>query len=136
MKDMRIWVNGTFDVLHIGHVKLLQYAASLGTLRVGIDTDKRVKELKGPDRPFNTTQDRVDMLLALECVDSVVTFDSREEMIECVKEWNPDYMIVGDDYRDKEVIGSEHAKTLIFYNKVPGYSTTKILNYAEHSSSR
>ena len=126
----------TFDVLHIGHVKLLQYAASLGTLRVGTDTDKRVKELKGPDRPYNTTQDRVDMLLALECVDSVVTFDNREEMIECIKEWKPDYMIVGDDYKDKEVIGSEWAKALLFYNKIPGHSTTKILNYAEHSSSR
>ena len=133
---MRVWVNGTFDVLHIGHVKLLEYAASLGTLRVGIDTDKRVKELKGPDRPFNTTQDRVDMLNALRFVDSVVRFDTREEMINLIKEWKPDIMVVGDDYRDKEVVGSEHVKHLFFYNKIPGYSTTKILNHAEHSSSR
>ena len=134
--EKRIWVNGTFDILHIGHVKMLQYAASLGFLKVGIDTDKRVKELKGPNRPFNNTRDRADMLSALRCVDYVVTFDSREEMIELIKEYQPDIMIVGDDYRDKEVIGSEYAKELIFYGKIPGYSTTKILNYAEHSSSR
>ena len=136
MKEKRIWVNGTFDVLHVGHVKMLQYASSLGFLKVGIDTDKRVKELKGPDRPFNNTRDRAIMLSALRCVDYVVAFDSREEMIELIKEYQPDIMIVGDDYRDKEVIGSEYAKELIFYNKISGYSTTKILNYAKHSGSR
>ena len=133
---MRVWVNGTFDILHIGHVRMLEYASTFGLLKVGIDTDKRVKELKGPDRPFNTTQDRVDMLAALRSVNHVVTFDNREELIELIKEWQPDIMVVGSDYKDKEVIGSEYAKQLIFYDKIPGYSTTKILNHAEHSSGR
>ena len=53
---MKVWVNGTFDVLHVGHLKLLEYSASFGELRVGIDSDKRVQELKGNDRPFNTTE--------------------------------------------------------------------------------
>ena len=55
---MKVWVNGTFDVLHVGHVKLLEFASQFGILRVGIDTDKRVKELKGDDRPFNNQEDR------------------------------------------------------------------------------
>ena len=126
---MKVWVNGTFDVLHIGHVRLLEYAASLGSLRVGIDTDERVKELKGEDRPFNTLKDRTDMLLALKCVNDVKSFGSRFEMLELIKEWEPDYMVVGSDYKDKEVYGSGYVKELIFYTRIPNYSTTKILNY-------
>jgi D-beta-D-heptose 7-phosphate kinase/D-beta-D-heptose 1-phosphate adenosyltransferase len=59
----KVWTNGTFDVLHVGHLKLLEFSASFGELRVGIDSDKRVKELKGPDRPFNTTEDRKHFFL-------------------------------------------------------------------------
>lgn len=125
----KVWVNGTFDVLHIGHVRLLEYASSLGVLRVGVDTDKRVKELKGDDRPFNNIEDRVIMLLSLKCVNDVKIFDSREEMVNLIKEWEPDYLVVGDDYIDKPVFGSEYAKELVFYKKLPKYSTTKILNY-------
>jgi len=54
----KVWVNGTFDVLHAGHLKMLEYAKSLGVLVVGIDSDKRVKELKGESRPFNNVEDR------------------------------------------------------------------------------
>jgi D-beta-D-heptose 7-phosphate kinase/D-beta-D-heptose 1-phosphate adenosyltransferase len=123
----RVWVNGTFDILHIGHIKLLEYASSLGELRVGIDTDRRVKELKGQGRPFNNTKDRVLMMMSLKYVNDVKTFDSREQMIELIKEWNPDYMVVGSEYIDKEVVGSEWAKELIFFNRIADYSTTKIL---------
>ena len=55
---MRVWVNGTFDVLHVGHVSLLQFASLFGKVRVGIDTDRRVKELKGDDRPFHSEEER------------------------------------------------------------------------------
>ena len=131
---MKVWVNGTFDVLHIGHLKLLEFASSFGELRVGIDTDKRVKELKGIDRPFNTTEDRKYFLQSLKYVNEVVVFDSREELINLVKEYQPDYMIIGDDYKDQIVYGSEHAKELVFFKKLPNYSTTKILNYENNSN--
>jgi D-beta-D-heptose 7-phosphate kinase/D-beta-D-heptose 1-phosphate adenosyltransferase len=127
--SMKVFVNGTFDVLHVGHIKLLEYASSLGTLTVAIDSDKRVKELKGNDRPFNTLEDRKFMLESIIYVDNVITFDSREELIELVKNYSPDYMVVGDDYKDKVVYGSEYAKELVFYNKLSNYSTTRILNY-------
>lgn len=126
---MKVWVNGTFDVLHVGHIKLLEFASQFGSLRVGIDTDKRVKELKGVDRPFNNQEDRKKMLESIKFVDEVVLFDSREELIISVKEYSPDIMVVGDDYKGEIVYGSEHAKKLVFFEKLPSYSSTKILNY-------
>jgi len=126
---MKVWVNGTFDILHIGHIKLLEFASQFGYLRVGIDTDKRVKELKGEDRPFNTQDDRKKMLESIKFVDEVVLFDSREELIENVKNFSPDIMVIGDDYKGQMVYGSEHTKKLVFFEKIPNYSSTKILNY-------
>jgi D-beta-D-heptose 7-phosphate kinase/D-beta-D-heptose 1-phosphate adenosyltransferase len=126
---MKVIVNGTFDILHIGHIKLLEFASQFGYLRVGIDTDKRVKELKGEDRPFNTQDDRKKMLESIKFVDEVVLFDSREELIENVKNFSPDIMVIGDDYKEQIVYGSEHAKKLVFFEKIPNYSSTKILNY-------
>lgn len=126
---MKVWVNGTFDVLHVGHIKLLEFASQLGSLRVGIDTDKRVKELKGEDRPFNNQEDRKKMLESIKFVDEVVLFDSREELIESVKQYSPDIMVVGDDYKGETVYGSEYATKLVFFEKLPKYSSTKILNY-------
>jgi D-beta-D-heptose 7-phosphate kinase/D-beta-D-heptose 1-phosphate adenosyltransferase len=132
---MKVWVNGTFDVLHIGHITLLEFASSFGDLRVGLDTDKRVKELKGESRPFNNQDDRKKMLESLKFVKEVVHFDSRQELIDSVKKYQPDIMVIGDDYKDQIVYGSEHAKKLVFFEKLPSYSTTKILNY-ENSGNR
>ena len=128
---MRVWTNGTFDVLHVGHIKLLEFAASYGDLRVGIDSDKRVKELKGDNRPFNTTENRKYFLQSIKFVNDVVVFDSREELIQMVKDYQPDFMVIGDDYVGQPVYGSEHAGQLIFFNKIPGLSSSKILGYED-----
>lgn len=132
----KVWTNGTFDVLHVGHLKLLEYAASFGQLTVGIDSDKRVKELKGLDRPFNNTLDRKYFLESLKFVHNVVVFDSREELINMVKQFEPDYMVIGSDYIDKPVYGSEYAKELLFFDKLEQYSTTTILSYEKDISNR
>jgi len=132
----KVWTNGTFDVLHVGHLKLLEYAASFGQLTVGIDSDKRVKELKGLDRPFNNTQDRKYFLESINFVHSVVVFNSREELIDMVKEFEPDYMVIGSDYIDKPVYGSEYAKELLFFDKLDQSSTTTILSYEKDISNR
>lgn len=126
---MRIWVNGTFDVLHIGHLRLLQYANSFGDVRVGIDKDNRVKELKGDDRPINNWFDRIEMMRSIKNVDSVVGFSTDEELRNEIKKWNPDIMIVGSDYKDKPVIGSELVKEVLFFDKIGDHSTTKIINH-------
>ena len=128
------FVNGCFDVLHVGHVEMLDYAKSLcDHLVVAVDTDDRVKKAKGPSRPFNTEKDRQRMLSALKSVDETATFSTDEELTALVERYEPDIMVVGSDWKDKRVIGSEHAKELKFYRKIDGYSTTKIL---EHSFSR
>jgi cytidyltransferase-like protein len=132
---MNVWVNGTFDVLHRGHVEMLKYAATLGTLRVGIDYDQRVRELKGNTRPVNTWEDRKFMIENIVGVHSVVGFGTDEELVEQIKNWKTNVIVVGSDYMGKNVIGSEHSEYLEFYKKIDGYSTTKILSHEKDSSS-
>ena len=125
---MVIWTNGCFDILHRGHVEMLEYARSLGNhLVVGIDMDERVKESKGDSRPINTFKDRAYVLQALACVDLVVGFDSDEKLATIIKSLGPDIMVVGSDWKDKKVIGSEHVKEVKFFDRVEGYSTTGII---------
>mgnify|MGYP000373744837 CR=1 FL=1 len=124
---MRVIVNGTFDILHRGHVELLEYAGELGSLMVCIDTDRRVSELKGPDRPVNNQDDRKFMLLSLQCVDWVETFDSDRDLIDIIKRYQPDIMVKGSDYRDKPIVGSDLIKEIKFYDRVEPYSTTRII---------
>ena len=78
----KVWVNGSFDILHVGHLRLLEYASLFGEVRVGVDTDERIKEKKGSNRPFNTLEDRVEFLYGIKYVTDVVTFGSDEELIE------------------------------------------------------
>lgn len=123
-----VFVNGTFDVLHRGHLMLLNYAKSFGDyLIVGIDADSRVKEKKGKSRPVNTSRDREFMLLNLKSVDDVKIFGTDEELKNLVKSINPDIMIVGSDWKNKTVIGSCYCKELIFFDRINEYSSTKII---------
>lgn len=131
---MKVWVNGTFDVLHRGHFELLTFAAKFGTLRVGIDLDDRVKQLKGLDRPVNSFNDRVYAMASIKGVDSVVGFGTDDGLRQCIKNWAPDVMVVGSDYKDKIVIGSEFAGEVVFFDRIDGYSSTNIINHADHSS--
>ena len=122
------FTNGCFDILHIGHIKLFQYLKNKSDeVIIGIDSDMRVKELKGPHRPINNERDRKLMLESLSFVDSVLIFDSADELELLVKTISPDLMVVGSDYKDRHVVGGEYAKKLEFFEKVDGYSTTRTL---------
>lgn len=130
---MKIWVNGTFDVLHIGHIKLLEYANSLGQVRVGLDTDERIKMKKGDNRPFNKLEDRMEFMRSIKFVDSVVSFSSDEELEQRIKEYESDIMVIGNDYNYHEIIGSYLVNKILFFDKIKNKSTSKILNYENNS---
>lgn len=123
-----IWTNGCFDVLHVGHIRLLKYAKSLGSrLYVGIDSDERIKQSKGKDRPINNVADRAEMLQELKCVTGVAVFNTDDELCNAIKCLGIDMMVIGEEYRNKNVVGSEHAQ-VIYFPRIDGYSTTRILN--------
>ena len=123
-----IFVNGTFDLLHPGHVSLLTWAKSLGDyLIVGIDTDDRVKEKKGSTRPIYNQTDRGIMLVSLSAVDEVRYFDSDESLENLVKEVKPDIIVVGSDWKGKTIIGSYYAAELKFFDRIEEYATTKTI---------
>ena len=123
-----VFVNGTFDVLHRGHLDLLNYAKSLGEyVVVGIDSDERVRKMKGRSRPINRLMDRAHMLANLKAVDEVRFFGNDKELEDLVKEVKPDIMVVGSDWKGKSVIGSYWAADLHFFDRVGDYATTKTI---------
>jgi D-beta-D-heptose 7-phosphate kinase/D-beta-D-heptose 1-phosphate adenosyltransferase len=124
---MKVWINGTFDILHIGHIRLLNFAKSFGSIRVGLDTDERVREKKGIQRPFNKLEYRMEFISSIAGVDSVVSFGSDDELRNCIKEYEPDVMVIGGEYKYKEIIGLGHVPHIEFFDKIEGISTTKIL---------
>jgi D-beta-D-heptose 7-phosphate kinase/D-beta-D-heptose 1-phosphate adenosyltransferase len=138
---MNIWVNGCFDILHAGHIDLLWFAKlygitalsyqesmKLNKLYVGLDSDERVKFLKNDKRPINDIETRVKIMSNLKMVDSVVVFHDEKEMEYFIKVFNIDYLIVGDQYKDKRVVGAEFTKLgVVFYPVHNGKSTTDII---------
>tara|TARA_R110001606_G_scaffold356307_1_gene507575 strand:- start:15507 stop:15905 length:399 start_codon:yes stop_codon:yes gene_type:complete len=124
----KVWVNGTFDVIHRGHLELFKFAKSKGDhLIVGIDSDERIKKNKGISRPINTLENRYFFLKCIKYVDEVRTFGSDEELNNIITSYRPDYIVVGSDWRDKEVIGSKFAKDILFFERIEGLSTSNIL---------
>lgn len=119
----RIFVNGTFDVLHLGHLAMLNFAKSLGDhLTVAIDSDTRIKRLKGPTRPINSYTERKIMLENLKAVDEVKIFDTDEDLINIIK--TCDIMVKGSDYKTLPIIGKEYIEVVLF-ERIDGYSSTE-----------
>ena len=126
----KIWTNGCYDILHIGHIRLFKYARSLGdSLIVGIDSDKRVKELKGDSKPFNNERVRKEILLSNRYIDDVFIFDSPEEMCEIVKSQHIHSLVIGEDYRGRHITASDIVEKVVLFPKIPNQSTTRILTY-------
>lgn len=123
-----VFTNGCFDILHIGHLNYLNHARDLGGLLiVGLNDDDSIKRLKGKERPINPLNNRALMLAGLECVDYVVSF-SEDTPLELIKAIQPDVLVKGGDYHNKEVVGSEYAKEVILIDFVEGYSTSNIID--------
>ena len=124
-----VMVNGTFDILHPGHIALLNTARSYGDyLVVAIDTDRRVTELKGPQRPINNQDFRRIMLSNFKAVDIVELFDTTEELVDIIKTYKPDVYVKGSDWKnDKASTAEEYCNQVIYYDRIDEYSTTKII---------
>ena len=122
-----VFVNGTFDILHKGHLELLKYAKSLGYVYVGIDTDECIKGKKGPTRPIHNQEERKYHLENLKTVDEVIFFSSEPEFEELIKSLQPDIIIVGSDWKEKSTIKSYYDGELIFFDRLEDYSTTKTI---------
>ncbi len=125
-----IFTNGCFDILHIGHIRLLKYAKSLGEkLVVGLNSDESIKRLKGYDRPFNKLEYRKEVLESIRYVDEVKIFTA-DTPYNLIKEVEPDIIVKGGDYSVDEVVGNDLCDVVIF-NSVQGVSTTNTLKSLE-----
>lgn len=129
MKSKKIvWTNGCFDILHRGHIELFKYAKSLGdTLLVGVDSDFKVKQDKGEDRPFNNEEDRIELLNSIRYIDKIFLFNTPEQLDITIKNVQPQVMVIGSDWKGKKVVGESHVEELVYFDRIPKYSTSKIL---------
>ena len=126
-----VFTNGCFDLLHVGHVRYLQEAKSLGDiLIVGLNTDKSVQKLKGPTRPIQNENDRMEILAGLACVDFVTLFDE-DTPLELIRFVKPQVLVKGGDWKPEQIVGSDFVlsqggsvKSLQF---VQGKSTTSLV---------
>ena len=128
---MIVFTNGCFDVLHRGHIQLLQKARALGSkLIVGINSDRSVRAIKGPGRPIFNADDRAEVLLALNCVDEVLVFDELTPQ-KLIEEIEPDVLVKGGDWNEDEIVGADFVRRrggkVVTIPLVKGYSTSDIL---------
>ncbi len=122
-----VFTNGCFDILHAGHVSVLEFSRSKGdVLVVGLNSDASVRRLKGPTRPVNSQADRALVLAALESVSAVCVFneDTPYNLIKLVR---PDVLVKGGDYKPTEIVGREFAKKVVRFALLKGRSTTNII---------
>jgi rfaE bifunctional protein nucleotidyltransferase chain/domain len=129
-----VFTNGCFDILHIGHIRCLKEAKSIGdVLVVGVNSDRSVSRIK-PERPVNPQDQRAEVLASLEMVDYVTIFDE-ETPYELIKLLRPDVLVKGGDWKKEEIIGSDIAKETYSLPYVKGVSTSAIIEKIKRLSS-
>jgi D-glycero-beta-D-manno-heptose 1-phosphate adenylyltransferase len=126
-----VFTNGCFDLLHPGHIGVLEQARQFGDiLIVGLNSDSSVRQLKGPGRPVLPELERAEILAALECVDAVVIFDEPTPR-KVISQLLPDVLVKGGDWPGDQIVGREEVEAaggrVVSIPIVPGYSTTAIL---------
>lgn len=128
---MKVFTNGCFDLLHVGHIELLKYAKSLGSyLIVGINSDESVKRLKGFSRPINNEITRKTILESIKFVDEVLIFQE-DTPLQVIKKIQPNIIVKGGDYKKEDVVGYEFEKLGLLevklFNYIANNSTTSII---------
>lgn len=127
-----VFTNGVFDLLHAGHLALLEAARAEGdALVVGVNTDASTRRLgKGPDRPLVPERERARMVAALACVDCVVLFDA-DTPLELIRRLRPDVLVKGADYTRDRIVGADEVESwggrVVRVPLVPGHSTTGLV---------
>ena len=126
-----VFTNGCFDILHAGHVSVLEFSRAKGDeLVVGLNSDASVRRLKGPARPVNPQGDRALVLAALESVSAVCIFEEATPY-NLIKTVRPDILVKGGDYKKNEIVGREFAGRVVRFPLLKGRSTTGIINKAK-----
>lgn len=132
MRSAEVFVNGCFDVLHVGHVRLLRFAATYGRLTVGINSDKSVKRLKGEQRPIYHDYERREMLMALTCVSEVHIYeeDTPERLLSLFYQQGlgPKYVVKGLEYERKPIpeakLIRDNGGSIVFFGMITTRSST------------
>ena len=123
-----VWCNGTFDILHPGHIELFKVGKSLGDkLIVATDTDEKIRQDKGASKPINNLCDRISMLQAIKYIDEVFYFNASKELEGLIELYSPDILLLGDDWKGGDIVGIQYAKEVRFLPRL-NYSTTHIID--------
>lgn len=135
-----VFTNGCFDVLHEGHLRLLAWAKGFGgKLIVGLNSDKSVRRLKGPDRPVNNQNARRSQLLALPFVDDVIIFNESTP-VRLISQLKPDIHIKGSDWQHKPLperpIIESYGGRIVFFPLIPDVSTSRIIKKIQRSGKK
>lgn len=133
-----VFTNGCFDLVHVGHIALLERAKLEGNrLIVALNSDASVRSLKGPARPIVGEYERAQVLASLAAVDAVILFDE-ETPLKLITSLYPDVLVKGGDYREHEVVGADEVSSwggkVVLVPLVEGQSTTHLLTKARHNS--
>jgi len=128
---MIVFTNGVFDLLHVGHLRYLQQARGLGdALFVGVNSDRSVRAIKGPDRPITSEAERAEVLEGLTCVDGVVIFDE-DTPHDLIAALQPDVLVKGADWAEDAIVGRDVVEArggrVVRIAIEPGHSTTSIV---------
>ncbi len=132
LKDKTVvFTNGCFDLLHPGHIYLLEQAKSLGDiLVVGLNSDNSVKRLKGEKRPIYSQKERAYMLSSLSCVDFIVIFEE-DTPYNLIKSLKPDVLVKGNDWELDKVVGRDIVEKeggkIFLISVLENYSTSMII---------
>lgn len=121
-------LTGCFDIVHLGHIKIIQYAKFISDeVIIAIDSDEKVKTDKGSNRPFNNQRDRQEFLESIKGVDKVIIFFDEDDLERICKEIKPNYRLVGSDWMGKNIVGQQYCEKILYFDRIAGYSTTNIL---------
>ncbi|MCK4578941.1 MAG: D-glycero-beta-D-manno-heptose-7-phosphate kinase [Candidatus Marinimicrobia bacterium] len=135
-----VFTNGCFDLLHAGHVSYLEAASKMGDrLVLGLNTDRSVRQLKGPSRPIMQEGDRAKVMSALASVDAVTFFDE-ETPLNLINAVKPDVLVKGADYTEDQVIGAKEVKSwggeVRLVPLVEGQSTSRLIEELSNNNAR